>query len=190
VHGEIGYIDCMRIKNFINILACSSGCGSTIDIFSQSVIVKSSNNDLFDKCNNFCHDNYLGDWQLLPYIAAIVVSSFKLKLVIYEVYTSQLKQIIVACDLWLRYRYSSRVYLLNVLKRTITELFIHPCVTCFGLLMSCKSKYNFLHIVSWLDPLFWIGYRRELKQEDLYATPQEARSQHLLEQFDKYVCIL
>ena len=50
------------------------------------------------------------------------------------------------------------------------------------------------HLVSWLDPLFWIGYTRELKQEDLYATPKEARSQHLLEQFNKYnfnisVCI-
>ena len=46
---------------------------------------------------------------------------------------------------------------------------------------------------SWLDPLFWIGYTRELKQEDLYATPTEARSQHLLEHFDKYIilaCVL
>ena len=40
---------------------------------------------------------------------------------------------------------------------------------------------------SWLDPLIWIGYKRELKQEDLYATPEGARSQILLEKFEKLV---
>ncbi|XP_065916533.1 ATP-binding cassette sub-family C member 4-like isoform X2 [Dysidea avara] len=38
----------------------------------------------------------------------------------------------------------------------------------------------------WLDPIFWIGYRRELKQDDLYAAPEEARSQDLSECFNKY----
>ena len=38
---------------------------------------------------------------------------------------------------------------------------------------------------SWLDSLFWIGYKRELKQEDLYATPEEARLQYILEKFSK-----
>ena len=38
---------------------------------------------------------------------------------------------------------------------------------------------------SWLDSFFWIGYKRELKQEDLYTTPEEAQSQYLLECFNK-----
>ena len=38
---------------------------------------------------------------------------------------------------------------------------------------------------SWLDSFFWIGYKQELKQEDLYATPEEAQSQYLLERFNK-----
>ncbi|XP_065916538.1 ATP-binding cassette subfamily C member 4-like isoform X2 [Dysidea avara] len=39
----------------------------------------------------------------------------------------------------------------------------------------------------WLDPIFWIGYnRRELKQDDLYTVPEEARSQDLSVCFNKY----
>ena len=41
---------------------------------------------------------------------------------------------------------------------------------------------------SWLDVFFWIGYKRELKQEDLYATPEEGQSQHLLDHFNKLGC--
>ena len=48
---------------------------------------------------------------------------------------------------------------------------------------------NGLILCSWLDPIFWIGYRRELKQDDLYAAPEEARSQDLSECFNKYVYI-
>ena len=40
-------------------------------------------------------------------------------------------------------------------------------------------------LCSWLDSFFWIGYKHELKQEDLYAIPEEAQSQYLLEHFDK-----
>ena len=36
----------------------------------------------------------------------------------------------------------------------------------------------------------WKGFRRELKHEDLYATPEESRSQELHKTFDKLVqCI-
>ena len=41
---------------------------------------------------------------------------------------------------------------------------------------------------SWLDTLIWTGYRRELRQEDLYANPDHCRSQVLLKEFKKYVC--
>ncbi|XP_065882476.1 ATP-binding cassette subfamily C member 4-like [Dysidea avara] len=44
------------------------------------------------------------------------------------------------------------------------------------------SKFFF----AWLDPLIWTGYRRELKQEDLYATPEAAKSQKLLKDFKTY----
>lgn len=42
-----------------------------------------------------------------------------------------------------------------------------------------------IYVYSWLDLFFWIGYKRELQQEDLYATPEEAQSQYLLERFNK-----
>jgi len=35
-------------------------------------------------------------------------------------------------------------------------------------------------LISWIGPLVWSGYRRELKQEDLYANLEGARSQKLL----------
>ena len=41
-------------------------------------------------------------------------------------------------------------------------------------------------ICSWLEPLFWIGYRRKsLQAEDLYAHPQEVDSQRLLKDFNR-----
>ncbi|XP_065897574.1 ATP-binding cassette sub-family C member 4-like isoform X2 [Dysidea avara] len=43
-----------------------------------------------------------------------------------------------------------------------------------------------LLLKSWLDPLIWIGYKRELKQDDLYATPKGAQSQILVKKFNKY----
>ena len=42
---------------------------------------------------------------------------------------------------------------------------------------------------SWLDSLIWTGYKRELKQEDLYETPESCRSQKLLRGFKKCVCV-
>ena len=45
--------------------------------------------------------------------------------------------------------------------------------------------YILVLLCSWLDSFFWIGYKHELKQEDLYAIPEEAQSQYLLEHFDK-----
>ena len=38
---------------------------------------------------------------------------------------------------------------------------------------------------SWLDSLIWTGYKRELKQEDLYAIPDNCRSQVLLKGFKR-----
>ena len=48
--------------------------------------------------------------------------------------------------------------------------------------------YMLMHS-SWLDSLIWTGYKRELKQEDLYAVPDNCRSQKLLREFKKYVCV-
>ena len=48
--------------------------------------------------------------------------------------------------------------------------------------------YMFMHS-SWLDSLIWTGYKRELKQEDLYAVPDNCRSQKLLREFKRYVCV-
>lgn len=48
------------------------------------------------------------------------------------------------------------------------------------------ANYN-TYFFSWLDPLIWTGYRRELKQEDLYAVPDTCRSQKLLSDFKRYV---
>ncbi|XP_065914062.1 ATP-binding cassette sub-family C member 4-like isoform X2 [Dysidea avara] len=42
------------------------------------------------------------------------------------------------------------------------------------------------HFFSWIDPLIWVGFKRELTHEDLYATPEDVKSQHLLERFNKY----
>ena len=42
-----------------------------------------------------------------------------------------------------------------------------------------------ISLISWIDPLIWKGYKRELKQEDLYVTPKEVESQALLKQFNR-----
>jgi len=38
---------------------------------------------------------------------------------------------------------------------------------------------------SWVDTLIWIGYRRELTQDDMYSIPEYVKSQNLLEHFNK-----
>jgi len=64
------------------------------------------------------------------------------------------------------------IYLLwNITLTKIQQLFLWCFHTC---------------ICSWLDPLIWTGYKRELKQEDLYATPDTCRSQNLLSSFRRY----
>ena len=45
-------------------------------------------------------------------------------------------------------------------------------------------------LISWLDPLIWRGYRRELKQEDLYVIPKEVESKSLLKRFNRLVVCL
>jgi len=45
-------------------------------------------------------------------------------------------------------------------------------------------------LCSWLDPLIWVGYKRELTDEDLYAIPEDYKSQHLLERFNKSVILI
>ena len=51
------------------------------------------------------------------------------------------------------------------------------------------SFYTLLHTPththSWVDPLFWVGFRRTLNQSDLYAHPGEADSEKLLNRFNK-----
>ena len=42
-----------------------------------------------------------------------------------------------------------------------------------------------LHMCSWIDPLFWHGFKQEVTQKDLYAVPEEAKSQDLLKKFDR-----
>ena len=49
-------------------------------------------------------------------------------------------------------------------------------------------KKAFISFCSWLDSLIWTGCKRELKQEDLYATPDNCRSQKLLKEFKRCVC--
>ena len=46
------------------------------------------------------------------------------------------------------------------------------------------NHYVQLTFCSWLDPLFYLGVRQELQQEDLYAHPLEADSEHLLARFN------
>ena len=40
---------------------------------------------------------------------------------------------------------------------------------------------------SWLDPLFWLGFKRRLDHSDLYAHPLEADSKLLLTLFNRFV---
>ena len=43
---------------------------------------------------------------------------------------------------------------------------------------------------SWLNPLMWKGFRQELKHKDLYATPEESRSQLLQEHFNRLILMI
>lgn len=40
----------------------------------------------------------------------------------------------------------------------------------------------------WLEPLFWLGFQRELDYSDLYVHPSEADSERLLQRFNRYDC--
>ena len=42
---------------------------------------------------------------------------------------------------------------------------------------------------SWLEPLFFLGARREVGQDDLYAHPKEADSKQLLEKFNRLLIV-
>ena len=59
----------------------------------------------------------------------------------------------------------------------ITSLYLYVCIIVI----------EFYPICSWLDPLIWAGYKRELIYDDLYAIPGEYKSQHLLENLNKSV---
>jgi len=52
-----------------------------------------------------------------------------------------------------------------------------------------KAETCVFYSFSWLDPLIWVGYKRELTHEDLYATPESIKSQHLLKRFNKLVSL-
>ena len=45
----------------------------------------------------------------------------------------------------------------------------------------CSALYSY----SWIDPLFWLGFRKSLNFNDLYERPPEADSGHPLKQFNK-----
>ena len=56
---------------------------------------------------------------------------------------------------------------------------------CFGnLCRNSRSIDDFL--CSWIEPLFWLGCRRSLESNDLYAYPPEAESSKLLNKFNRY----
>ena len=41
---------------------------------------------------------------------------------------------------------------------------------------------------SWVEPLFCVGVRRSLEHSDLYATPSQSDSRHLLDKFNRFEC--
>ena len=41
-----------------------------------------------------------------------------------------------------------------------------------------------------MEPLFFVGFRRELRHDDLYAHPSETDSEKLLERFNQWVAII
>ncbi|XP_065919842.1 ATP-binding cassette sub-family C member 4-like isoform X2 [Dysidea avara] len=49
-----------------------------------------------------------------------------------------------------------------------------------------KAGWISLFFFHWLNSLLWKGFRRELKHEDLFATPEESKSQELHRNFSKY----
>ena len=46
--------------------------------------------------------------------------------------------------------------------------------------------YSALNNYSWIDPLFWYGFRHTLQHKDLYSHPAEADSKYLLKTFHRY----
>ncbi|XP_064381893.1 ATP-binding cassette sub-family C member 4-like isoform X2 [Halichondria panicea] len=53
-----------------------------------------------------------------------------------------------------------------------------------GKYQGSRGKPNFLS--SWVDPLLWLGFKRTLTQNDLYAHPPETDSEKLLEDFNSH----
>jgi ATP-binding cassette subfamily C (CFTR/MRP) protein 4 len=51
-----------------------------------------------------------------------------------------------------------------------------------------KAGWNIVSrlLFIWVDPLLWLGWRSELKQEDLYRHPRETDSERLLTKFNRY----
>ena len=41
----------------------------------------------------------------------------------------------------------------------------------------------FFFFCSWMEPLFCVGFRRDLSEDDLYVHPSEADSEKLLKKF-------
>ena len=62
----------------------------------------------------------------------------------------------------------------------------------FGHLADTGGSVTVLYMFyfSWLNSLMWKGYKKELKHEDLYATPEESLSQVLHKRFNKLVFII
>jgi ATP-binding cassette subfamily C (CFTR/MRP) protein 4 len=50
------------------------------------------------------------------------------------------------------------------------------------------ARWNIISrlLFTWIDPLMWLGWRNDIKQEDLYVHPQEVDAERLLRKFNKY----
>jgi ATP-binding cassette subfamily C (CFTR/MRP) protein 4 len=50
------------------------------------------------------------------------------------------------------------------------------------------ARWNFISrlLFIWIDPLMWLGWRNDIKQEDLYVHPQEVDAERLLKKFNKH----
>ena len=65
---------------------------------------------------------------------------------------------------------------------TLTRAHTHTHTQIF---LYSELANDIIFYSSWLDSLIWTGYKRELKQEDLYAIPDNCRSQKLLREFKR-----
>ena len=78
------------------------------------------------------------------------------------------------------------IYLSRALFIAVVVLFVCLFVLCviYYLLVGWLVCIS-LDIYSWLEPLFFLGARHELDQEDMYVHPKETDSEELLMTFNR-----